>query len=151
MSKRFASIEALLKAGETDLGTSSWIEVTQEDVRLFADATGDHQWIHVDVERAKAGPYGTTVAHGYLVLALAAPMLFELFAVDGASAAINYGLNRVRLPAAVPVGSKVRGTARLLSCAAKSGGAEAVIGLTYELESGGKPPCVAEIVVLVLP
>ena len=121
MSKRFASIEALLEAGETDLGTSSWIEVTQEDVRLFA-STGDHQWIHVDVERAKAGPYGTTVAHGYLVLALAAPMLFELFAVDGASAAINYGLNRVRLPAAVPVGSKVRGTARLLPAPLSPGG-----------------------------
>jgi acyl dehydratase len=151
LSKRFASIEALLEAGETDLGTSSWIEVTQEDVRLFADATNDHQWIHVDVERAKAGPYGTTVAHGYLVLALAAPILYELFAVDGTSAVINYGLNRVRLPAPVPVGSKVRATARLLSCAAKAGGAEAVIGITYELESGGKPPCVAEIVVLVLP
>lgn len=151
MSKRFASIEALLEAGETDLGTSSWIEVTQEDVRLFADATNDHQWIHVDVERAKAGPYGTTVAHGYLVLALAAPILYELFAVDGTSAAINYGLNRVRLPAPVPVGSKVRATGRLLSSAAKAGGAEVVIGLTYELESGGKPPCVAEIVILVLP
>ncbi len=151
MAKRFASIEALLEAGETDLGTSSWIEVTQEDVRLFADATDDHQWIHLDTERAKAGPYGTTVAHGYLVLALAAPMLFELFAVDGASAAINYGLNRVRLPAPVPVGSKVRASARLLSCTPKAGGAEAVIGLTYELESGGKPPCVAEVVVLVIP
>jgi acyl dehydratase len=151
LSKRFSSVEDLLKAGETDLGTSSWIEVTQEDVRLFADATNDHQWIHLDAERAKAGPYGTTVAHGYLVLALAAPMLFELFAVDGTSAAINYGLNRVRFPAALPVGSKVRGTARLLSCTPKAGGAEAVIGLSYELESGGKPPCVAEVVVLVVP
>jgi acyl dehydratase len=151
LSKRFASVEDLLKAGETALGTSSWIEVTPEDVRLFADATNDHQWIHLDAERAKAGPYGTTVAHGYLVLALAAPMLFELFAVDGTSAAINYGLNRVRFPAALPVGSKVRGTARLLSCTPKAGGAEAVIGLSYELESGGKPPCVAEVVVLVVP
>ncbi|MFZ0013169.1 MAG: MaoC family dehydratase, partial [Acidimicrobiia bacterium] len=91
-----------------DLGKSSWLEVTQHDVNLFADATKDHQWIHVDPERAAAGPFGGTIAHGYMSLALVIPLWSELLVVNGVGMSVNYGLNRLRFPAPVPVGSRIR-------------------------------------------
>ena len=139
----------LLTLTGTKLGTSSWVEITQEHVNQFADATGDHQWIHVDVQRAKTGPFGGTIAHGYLTLALAPRFMEEVLHIDTYDAALNYGINKVRFPAPVPVGSKVRAEITLLSAAERAGGAvEAVFGLQYEVEGGGRPPCVAEAIFL---
>ncbi len=149
---RFTSVDDLLAAGEVDLGVSSWFPITQDRVNGFADATDDHQWIHTDVARATAeGPFGGPVAHGYLTLALAAPILFEIFQVEGVSAAINYGLNKVRFSAPVPVGAELRAAGRLLAARKKAGIVECTIKLTYELASGGKSPCTAELVILVTP
>ena len=128
------------------LGYSSWHTVTQEQVNLFADATNDHQWIHVDPERAKAGPFGTTVAHGYFTLSLAPSLLAEILTVDGPRFAVNYGLNRVRFPAPVPVGSKLRCGASLESVEDVEGGCQVTLKLTFEVEGAAKPSCVAEIV-----
>jgi acyl dehydratase len=128
------------------LGYSSWHTITQEQVNLFADATNDHQWIHVDPERAKAGPFGTTVAHGYFTLSLGPSLLAEVLAVDGPRFAVNYGLNRVRFPAPVPVGSKLRCGANLESVEDVEGGCQVTLNLTFEVEGAAKPPCVAEIV-----
>jgi acyl dehydratase len=128
------------------LGYSSWHTITQEQVNLFADATNDHQWIHVDPERAKAGPFGTTVAHGYFTLSLGPSLLAEVLAVDGPRFAVNYGLNRVRFPAPVPVGSKLRCGANLESVEDVEGGCQVTLNLTFEVEGAAKPSCVAEIV-----
>ena len=128
------------------LGYSSWHTITQEQVNLFADATNDHQWIHVDPERAKAGPFGTTVAHGYFTLSLGPSLLAEILAVDGPRFAVNYGLNRVRFPAPVPVGSKLRCGASLESVEDVEGGCQVTLKLTFEVEGAAKPSCVAEIV-----
>lgn len=128
------------------LGYSSWHTITQEQVNLFADATNDHQWIHVDPERAKAGPFGTTVAHGYFTLSLGPSLLAEVLAVDGPRFAVNYGLNRVRFPAPVPVGSKLRCGASLESVEDVEGGCQVTLKLTFEVEGAAKPSCVAEIV-----
>ncbi|MGH8920865.1 MAG: MaoC family dehydratase [Acidimicrobiales bacterium] len=127
------------------VGYTAWREITQEQVNTFADATDDHQWIHVDVERAKGGPFGGTIAHGYLTLSLAAPAAFELLQVEGISMGINYGLNKVRFPAPVPVGSKLRAGAKILGVDDVSGGAQVTIEMTFETEGGSKPNCVAEI------
>jgi len=129
------------------LGYSGWREITQQQVNLFADATGDHQWIHVDVERAKAGPFGGPIAHGYLTLSLAPALLLdEILQVDGVAQVVNYGLNKVRFPAPVPVGSRVRLGAE---CAAveevRGGGYQLTLALTFEREGEAKPVCVAEI------
>ena len=129
-----------------DLGVSSWTEVTQERVNLFADATGDHQWIHVDVERAAAGPFGGPIAHGYLTLSLIVPMFAELLDVEGASMTINYGLNKVRFPAPVPVGARLRLAGRVSSVSEISGGAELVLNVVMEIEGSMKPACVADTV-----
>jgi acyl dehydratase len=128
------------------LGYSSWHTITQEQVNLFADATNDHQWIHVDPERAKAGPFGTTVAHGYFTLSLGPSLLAEILAVDGPRFAVNYGLNRVRFPAPVPVGSKLRCGASLESVEDVEGGCQLTLKLTFEVDGAAKPSCVAEIV-----
>jgi acyl dehydratase len=138
--------EALLAMAGTDLGASAWLEVTQAAIDDFADATGDHQWIHVDIERAREGPFGRTVAHGYLTLAMVIPMWSELLRVEHTSMAINYGLDRVRFPAPVPVGSRVRGRFTVLSVESVGGGDQAVIEGTVEREGGEKPVCVAELV-----
>ena len=130
----------------THLGYSSWHEITQEQVNLFAEATEDHQWIHVDVERAATGPFGGPIAHGYLTLSLAPALLGELFSVSGVAMAVNYGANKVRFPAPVPVGAKLRAGATLVSADDVSGGVQATIEATFEIESGTKPVCVAEIV-----
>jgi acyl dehydratase len=127
------------------LGYSEWHQVTQEQVNLFADATGDHQWIHVDIERAKAGPFGGPIAHGYLTLSLAPVLLEEILHVSGIAMAINYGLNKVRFPAPVPVGAKVRAGITLAEVEDVPGGAQVTMATTFETEGGTKPVCVAEI------
>jgi acyl dehydratase len=129
----------------TELGTSDWHEVTQDAVNLFADATGDHQWIHVDVERARAeSPFGGPIAHGYLTLSLLVPLLAQVLTVGDAVMGVNYGLNKVRFPSPVPVGSKVRATASLTEVTEISGGLQYVLAVTVEREGGDKPVCVAE-------
>ena len=134
-----------LKAAEgEELGTSDWHEVTQEAIDAFADVTGDHQWIHVDVERAKQTPFGGTIAHGYYTLAIEPMLLDQVFALDGFAFAINYGLNRVRFPAPLPVGRRVRARAKLTKVEPVPGGAQMEVEVTIELEGGEKPVCVAE-------
>jgi acyl dehydratase len=131
----------------TDLGSSEWFEVTQESVNLFADATGDHQWIHVDVERAKAGPFGGPIAHGFLTLSLAPALLKDVWVMEGTRMGVNYGLNKVRFPSPVPAGSKVRAGALLKEVTeVDGGGAQLVLETTFEIEGASKPACVAELV-----
>jgi len=132
-----------------ELGVSDWQLVTQEDINAFADVTGDHQWIHVDVERAKETPFGGTIAHGYYTLSLAPKFTYELFAIEGFAFGINYGLNKVRFPAPLPVGSKVRMRAKLAELEAIPGGAQMIMELTFERDGGEKPVCVAQTVVRV--
>ncbi len=127
------------------LGYSRWHEVTQHEVNSFAEATEDYQWIHTDVERAKTGPYGQTIAQGYLTLSLAVPLLFEVLALQGTDFVVNYGVNRVRFPTPVPVGGKIRLGAVLKQVEDVTGGVQTVVDATFELEGSGKPPCVAEI------
>lgn len=128
------------------LGPTEWHEVTQSRVDAFAEATGDHQWIHVDPERAAAGPFGSTIAHGFFTLSLCATLLGEVLRVDGYELTVNYGVNRVRFPAPVPVGSRVRGRFTVVSVEAVSGGDQAVVEATVEREGADKPVCVAELV-----
>lgn len=130
------------------LGCSEWHEITQQQVNLFAEATGDHQWIHVHPERAAAGPFGGTIAHGYLTLALAPVLIAETLTVQQLEAVLNYGLNKVRFPAPVPVGGRVRGAVTLHSAQPRAGGVEAVFTLVWELADSERPACVAEVVVL---
>jgi acyl dehydratase len=131
----------------TDLGHTGWLEITQDRVNAFADATGDHQWIHVDREKAAAGPFGGTIAHGFLTLSLVIPLFGELAEVRGVSMGINYGLNKVRFPAPVPVGSKIRLAARLGAVEdAGVNAVQAVVDFTVEVEGGDKPACVAQAV-----
>jgi acyl dehydratase len=134
-------------AGAT-LGTSDWLLIDQARINGFADDTEDHQWIHVDVGRAKSGPFGTTIAHGYLTVSLAPWMLGQVVIVDNVQAAVNYGMNKVRFPAPVPVDSRVRGNVDLRSATVRGDSIEAVFGLTVEIEGGSRPACVAELVVL---
>jgi acyl dehydratase len=129
----------------SELGTSDWIEVTQDRVNLFADATDDHQWIHVDVERAKAeSPFGGPIGHGYLTLSLLIPMWSQVLTVTDSRMAVNYGLNKVRFPAPVPVGSKVRLTATLADVEEIKGGYQLTVSAVIERENGDKPVCIAE-------
>lgn len=137
-----------LAADQPDLGTSDWREITQQQVELFADATDDHQWIHVDPERAKAGPFGTTIAHGYLTVSLAPVFIAEILQVEGIQMAMNYGLNKVRFPAPVPVGARLRAGLQLTSAQPRGDMVEAVLTLTVHLEGSERPACVAEVVVL---
>ena len=131
------------RAGE-DLGVSDWHEVTQAEIDAFADATGDHQWIHVDPERAKETPFGGTIAHGYYTLALSPHFMEELLHVDGVALMINYGLNKVRFPAPLPVGDRVRMRLRLAAVDDVAGGVQLTSELTFERDGGDKPVCVAE-------
>ncbi len=130
-----------------ELGPTAWIEVTQERIDAFAAATDDPQWIHVDPERAAEGPFGTTIAHGFLTLSLCVPMLYEVLP-SGGGFAVNYGVNRVRFPAPVPSGSRVRGRFRVLDVEASTHGERARIEATIERDGGERPVCVAELVVL---
>jgi acyl dehydratase len=128
-----------------ELGSSDWYEVTQDAVNLFADATGDHQWIHVDVDRAKReSPFGGPIAHGYLTLSLLVPLLAQVLVVSDAVMGVNYGLNKVRYPSPVPVGSKLRASATLKEVTEFPGGLQYVLSVTVEREGGDKPVCVAE-------
>ena len=129
--------------GET-IGASDWIVVDQPRIDLFAQATGDHQWIHVDPARAAAGPYGTTIAHGFLTLSLLPEMFASAFAVADTRMGVNYGLNRVRFPAPVPAGSRLRGHFRLLAYEPIEGGAQLTVEVRVEREGADKPVCVAE-------
>lgn len=133
------------KTGEP-LGYSSWLVVTQNRVDTFAEATGDHQWIHVDPAKAANGPFGTTIAHGFLTLSLAPTLLWEVVTVGGAGLVVNYGVNRVRFPAAVPVGSRVRGGVELIAAEEVAGGVQAVFRISVDVMDAPKPACVAEIV-----
>ena len=128
------------------LGYSDWITITQEQVNAFADATGDHQWIHVDVERAKAGPFKAPIAHGYLTLSLGPGLSPQIYTVSGVAMGVNYGANKVRFPAPVPVGSKVRLGAKLLGVEDVSGGVQVTMEFVFEVEGASKPSCVAECV-----
>ena len=131
------------KVGE-EIGVSDWHEVTQEDVNAFADVTHDHQFIHVDPERAKETPFGGTIAHGYFTLSLAPKFSYELFSLDGVAFGVNYGLNKVRFPAPMPVGKKVRMRMKLANVEDIPGGAQITMLLTFESDGGEKPVCVAE-------
>ena len=128
-----------------NLGTSAWLLIDQARIDAFAHATGDHQWIHVDVERAKAGPFGGPIAHGYLTLSLTPALLDEVLHVSGVAMGINYGLNKLRFPAPVPVGSKVRAGAALATVEDVAGGVQVALDVTFEIEGATKPVCVAEV------
>lgn len=142
--RRFATLDELQALVGQDIGESGWITVDQQRIDRFAEATGDHQWIHVDPVRAAAGPFGTTVAHGFLTLSLLPEMSASAFSIDEAKMGVNYGLNRVRFPAPVPVNSRLRGRFKLLSYEAIPGGAQMVVEVTMEREGSPKPVCVAE-------
>ena len=146
MTTVFASPGELAAAVGTHLGFGPWLEITQDRIDRFADATGDHQWIHVDADAAAAGPFGATIAHGYLTLALTNQFLPDIMRVDGASMGINYGVNKVRFPAPVLVGSKVRVGAQLTAAEEISGGVQAIVTVTVEIDGSTKPACVAETV-----
>jgi acyl dehydratase len=131
----------------TELGVSDWHDVTQQEIDAFADATGDHQWIHVDPARASETPFGGTIAHGYYTLSLAPRFSYELYDVQNVAFALNYGLNKVRFPAPLPVGSRVRMRAAIASVEDIPGGIQMATALTFEREGGEKPVCVAETLV----
>ncbi|PZR67696.1 MAG: enoyl-CoA hydratase [Solirubrobacterales bacterium] len=135
--------EVKAKVGE-ELGVSDWHEVTQEAINAFAEVTGDDQWIHLDVERAKETPFGGTIAHGDYTLSLSAMFSYRMFSIEGFAFGLNYGFNRVRFPAPLPVGDKVRMRAKLGSVEDIPGGAQIMVELTFEREGGDKPVCVAE-------
>lgn len=141
----FASPQELTGSVGTHLGHSAWLEITQERVDAFADATDDHQWIHVDPERARSGPFGTTIAHGYLTLSLAVRFVDEIFAVEGVRMGVNYGTNKVRFVSPVPVGSRLRASGTLAAIEEVPGGWQATLDLTFEVEGADKPACVAQV------
>lgn len=148
----FASPAALKQAVGQTLGPSDWLLVDQARIDKFAEATGDFQWIHVDPERARTGPFGTTIAHGYLTLSLLAPLLGQLLEVQHVAMALNYGLEKVRFPAAVRSGTRVRGRGTLISVEEfGSSGVQAVIRVTIEIEGGDKPACVADAILRFFP
>jgi acyl dehydratase len=145
MATTFATLDDLRGATGQHLGWTDWIPITQERVNLFAEATGDHQWIHVDVERATAeSPFGGPIAHGYLTLALSNLFLPELLAVPGAAAGVNYGTGKVRFPSPVPVGCRVRGGAEITAVEEIAGGVQTTITITIQVENQDKPACVIE-------
>jgi acyl dehydratase len=131
---------------DVDLPPTAWAVLDQQAVSLFADATGDHQWIHVDPERAATGPYGTTIAHGYLTLSLIGPLFAEVLLVERASRVVNYGLDRVRFPAPLLVGSRVRLTSRITSATVVSGGVQIVVHAAVECDGSDRPVCVADVI-----
>ena len=147
MTKIIQGIAGLKELVGTHLGYSDYVEITQQQVNTFADATGDHQWIHVDPERAKAeSPFGGPIAHGYLTLSLAPALLPQVVQVTGISMGVNYGANKVRFPSPVPVGAKVRAGASLASVEDVTGGAQVTMDVTFEVEGAPKPACVAQVV-----
>ena len=142
--RSFETIAELEPLVGQEIATSEWITVTQERIQLFADATGDHQWIHLDRERAAAGPFGTTIAHGFFTLSLLPQMSASAFEVRGTRMGVNYGLNKVRFPAPVPSGSRLRGRFKLIGYEPLEGGAQITMQVTMEREGFDKPVCIAE-------
>jgi len=140
------SISEVIALQGQDLGESDWIEITQERIDTFAEATDDHQWIHCDPERAAAGPFGTTIAHGYLTLSLVIPMLEEILAIENKTTSINYGLNKVRFTAPVPVGSRIRLKASMLEASEVPSGVQVTLNCVIEIEGQERPACVATVV-----
>ncbi|MGI5371044.1 dehydratase [Streptomyces sp. A244] len=140
----FTSVDDLKSAVGEQLGYTDWLDIDQKRIDLFAEATGDHQWIHVDPEKAAAGPFGTTIAHGYLTLSLLPLFGPQLIAVEGVKMGVNYGTNKVRFPAPVPVGSRLRATAAISSVEEVTGGVQVAVAFSVEREGGDKPVCVAE-------
>ena len=148
--RTFRTFEELSEAVGEDLGSTEWLEVTQERVDAFADATGDHQWIHVDVERAANGPFGGTIAHGYLTLSLVPWFAPQLYDLRTPGARLNYGVNKVRFPHPVRVGARIRAGAVITDVSKVPAGRQVLTRFTIEIEGVAKPACVAETVVLLL-
>jgi acyl dehydratase len=146
----FTTFDELAEAAGDELGASDWVEITQERVNQFADATGDHQWIHVDVERAKDGPFGGTIAHGYLTLSLVPWLGSQVFSLQTPGAKLNYGVNKVRFPHPVRVGSRIRLHVTIDAVTDVPSGKQLTVRHTIEIEGEEKPACVAETVVLLL-
>ena len=147
----FDGIPDIESAAGTHLGYSGWHTVTQEQVDRFSEATGDHQWIHVDVERAKDGPFGTTIAHGFLTLSLLPMLVGEVYAIEGVKLGVNYGANKLRFPSPVPVGSRVRAGVALLEVTPNALGYQIATRITIEREGGDKPACVVDMLAVVVP
>jgi acyl dehydratase len=145
--RTLTGIEGIKAAAGEDLGVSGWYDVTQEGVDAFADVTGDHQWIHVDPERAKETPFGGTIAHGYYTLSLSPRLAGDMYAFEGIAFGVNYGVDRVRFPAPLPVGSRVRMRTRLSRVTDVDGGIQLLLTQTFEREASDKPVCVAEMIV----
>jgi acyl dehydratase len=144
MTTTVNGLDGLKSLAGRDLGHSEWLEITQERVNTFADATGDHQWIHVDVERARTGPFGAPIAHGYLTLSLVIPLFSQLLQVDGIKMGVNYGLEKVRFPSPVKVGAKIRLAAKVVSVEDVAGnGVQSTFDFTVEVDGSDKPACVA--------
>ena len=146
----FRTFDDVTAAAGEELGTSEWLEVDQKRVDAFAEATGDHQWIHVDVDRAKAGPFGGTIAHGYLTLSLIPQFSAQIFSLETPGARLNYGVNKVRFPNPVRVGSRIRATASIAEVTDVPAGKQMLTRFVIEIEGEDKPACVAESVVLLL-
>jgi len=146
MATLVRAVEEFEQLAGTHLGYSDWLVVDQQRIDQFADATGDHQWIHVDPGRAATGPFGTTIAHGYLTLSLAPTLLQQVLKVEGMRFGVNYGCNKVRFPAPVPVGSKLRLGAQVVGVEKAGDGVQVTLELTLETDGGSKPACVAQVV-----
>lgn len=149
--RTFTTFDEVLQAAGEEIGTSDWLEITQERVNTFADATGDHQWIHVDPERAQSGPFGGTIAHGYLTLSLVPGLTDQVMALETPGAKLNYGVNKVRFPSPVLVGSRVRAHVSIGDVSEIPTGYQLTMKYVVEIEGGDKPACVSESVVLLLP
>lgn len=149
MPRTFNSLDEFRAIAGEDIGTSQWYTITQQQIDTFAEATGDHQWIHVDPERAAQGPFGTTIAHGYLTLSLIPVLSEDIYTLEGRAMGVNYGANKVRFPAPVPVDSRVRGTATLLDVTDVDMGAQFTIKFVIEIEGSDKPACIAEVITIV--
>ena len=145
-ARTFSGPDDIKAAVGTHLGYSDWWDITQDRVNQFADATDDHQFIHVDPERATETPFGGPIAHGYLTLALAVPLVSQILEVENRTMGVNYGVNKVRFPAPVPVGSRLRAGAELASVDDVPGGIQVTLDVTFEVEGGSKPVCVAQTV-----
>lgn len=146
MTRVFDSLDDFKAAAGEELGTSEWVTVTQEQINTFADATGDHQWIHVDPERAATGPFGGTIAHGYLTLSLLPVFAEQIYSIGGLAFGMNYGANKVRFPSPVPVDSRLRATATLVSTNDIAIGTQGIVNFVIEREGADKPVCIAEVV-----
>jgi len=145
MTTRVNGLAEIAALAGRDLGHTDWLEITQDRVNLFAEATNDHQWIHVDVERARSGPFGRPIAHGYLTLSLLIPLFSELLEIRGVRMSLNYGLEKVRFPSPVPVGAKIRLAATVVSVEEVAGnGVQMLLGCTVEVDGSDKPACVAQ-------